>query len=120
MSKPILYGFPLSTFVRTARIVLAEKGVDYELQNVDLGSTEYRQLHPFGKVPAFRHDDLVLCETLAIADYVDHAFEGPALQPSVPADKARMLAWVSASNDYYYGTLIRKIVLQRFVSITRQ
>ena len=35
MAKPIVYGTPLSTYVRTTRMALMEKGVDYDL--VDVG-----------------------------------------------------------------------------------
>ena len=32
MADPIIFGFPVSTYVRTARTVLEEKGVAYRLE----------------------------------------------------------------------------------------
>ncbi len=57
MAKPIVYGTPLSTYVRTTRMTLLEKGVDYD--HVDVGvldgeckGPEHVARNPFGKVPA--------------------------------------------------------------------
>ena len=82
MGKPIIYGPAYSTYARTVRLALEEKGVDYDLVEVDLlaGATkapEHLARHPFGKVPAFEHDGFELYETDAIMRYVDAAFPGP-------------------------------------------
>ena len=54
MSKPILYGPAYSTYVRSARMAMEEKGVDYDLVEVDFlqGPMPAEQIerHPFGKV----------------------------------------------------------------------
>jgi hypothetical protein len=115
----VVYGFPQSTYVRTARMCLEEKGVDYALEPVDLGSDDYRALHPFAKVPAFRHGDVHLYETVAIARYVDGAFDGPALAPADVAGAARMSQWISVVIDYVYPTVIGKVVLERFAPAIR-
>ena len=39
------------------------------------------ELHPFSKLPAFRHGEFTLFKTIAIMRYVDEAFKGPPLQP---------------------------------------
>ena len=41
--KPVLYGFDGSTYVRTARIVLVEKDVDYEQVPVNVLEGEPKQ-----------------------------------------------------------------------------
>jgi glutathione S-transferase len=119
MRNVVIYGFPQSTYVRTARMCLHEKGVDYALEPVDLGSDDYRALHPFAKVPAFRHGDVRLYETVAIARYVDGAFDGPDLTPADVVDAARMSQWISVVIDYVYPTLIGKVVLERFAPAIR-
>ncbi len=57
MAKPIVYGTPLNTYVRTTRMTLLEKRVDYD--HVDVGvldgecrGPEHVAPNPFGKVPA--------------------------------------------------------------------
>lgn len=117
MGDVILYGFPQSTYVRTARLALHEKGVAYDLDACRADDPAQAARHPFAKVPAFRHDDLVLFETMAIARYVDEAFDGPPLQPATAAGRARMTQWISAVVSYLYPSMIRNCVLERFAPV---
>jgi len=119
MSDVTLLGLPLSTYVRTARMVCANKGIHHSVQPVDFRSDAYAQEHPFQKMPVLHHGPLKLYEALAIATYIDEAFEGPALQPATPADRARMLQWISAINDYYYATLVGCCLIERFIKPMR-
>ena len=114
MTDVTVYGFSASTFVRTARLALEEKGVDYVLEPHMPHDDVMRALHPFGKIPAFRHGDLVLFETAAIATYADATFDGPALQPRDPAGRARMHQWISAYNDNGAPSLVT-VIVQRLV-----
>jgi len=111
-----LYGFPLSTFVRTARMTLAEKGVDYALEPIRPGTPEARELHPFGRVPVLCHGELLIYETAAIARYVDEAFPGPALQPARPAERAQMEKWISIVGSYMDPVITRRIIIERLVA----
>ena len=81
MPDIVVYGFALSTYVRSARLALEEKGVGYEMAPIEFGSKELLDLHPFGKIPAFAHGDVRLYETSAIVRYVDESFDGPAKLP---------------------------------------
>jgi glutathione S-transferase len=114
-SQPILYGVPQSTFVRAARIALAEKGVAYELRPVPPGAEDGAARHPFGKIPFFRHGELVLAETAAICRYIDRVFPGPALQPEDAGKAALCDQWVSAIADAINQTMVRGVVLPRLV-----
>lgn len=117
MSKLELFGFPQSTYVRTARFAAEEKGVDYELVAKEglLDSPDYKSLHPFSKIPCMRHGDFVLYETSAICRYIDLAFEGPALVPADPREAALMEQWISAINAYMDQPMIRVLVINRLV-----
>ena len=57
MTDVKLYGFPQSTYVRTARLACEEKGVAYEIVPSQPDSSENLAVHPFGKVPAMSHGD---------------------------------------------------------------
>lgn len=107
-----LLGDPRSTYVRTARMGLFEKGVKYTLEPHAPASPPMQGLHPFGKIPAFRDGELALFETSAILRYVEEAFDGPALLPGSIRDRARCEQWVSAINSYLYDTMVRRYVLQ--------
>ena len=95
MSKAVIYGPAYSTFARTVRLALEEKGADYDIVEVDIltgahQTPEHLARHPFGKVPAFEHDGFALYETDAIARYVNQAFDGPELEPGDARARARM------------------------------
>lgn len=120
MTKPILTTTDLSSYGKTARLILAEKNVDYDLHKVEfasLGGDDYRASHhPFAKVPAFRHGDVHLYETAAIAQYVDEAFEGPSLQPVDPMARAQMRKWICVADAYVYPAVITGLVMERVVA----
>jgi glutathione S-transferase len=116
-----VYGPAFSTYVRSARLALEEKGVAYELKHVDFASGEIKQpahlaRHPFGYVPAFEHDGFALYETSAITRYVDRAFPGPKLQPADAKPLARMDQIIAVIDSYAYPSLISKLVIERLVA----
>ncbi len=106
MPDVVLHGFPQSTYVRTARLVCEEKGIKYELRPLALKQPEHLALHPWGKMPVLTHGRLTLFETAAITRYLDEAFDGPALQPEDPAERARMVQWISVFNAYIYENVV--------------
>jgi glutathione S-transferase len=110
--RPTLLGDPRSTYTRSARMVFHEKGISYTLDPQPPHSEAVNAIHPFGKIPALRIGDLALFETSAIMRYVDEAFDGPALMPSMPADRARVEQWISAFNFYFYDAMAIRYVLQ--------
>ena len=119
MAKPTLYGPGYSTYARAARLALEEKGVDYDLVEIDFIAggmpDEHLARHPFAKVPALEHDGLMLYETAAIERYIDEAFDGPSLQPSGPAGRARMTQIISVIDSYTYPCTVGDLVIQRLV-----
>jgi glutathione S-transferase len=121
MAAPVVYGPAYSTYTRTARLALEEKGADYKLEEVDMlgGACQqaaYLARQPFAKVPAFNHDGFALYETGAITRYVDEAFPGPKLQPADPKRRARMTQIISLIDSYGYPNFIGKVVWQRAVT----
>lgn len=118
MGNPVVHGPGFSTYVRTVRMALQEKGVQYEHNDFNfLEGMPRDQLdrHPFGKVPAFEHDGFALYETFAICRYVDEAFDGPALQPSDVRARARMTQVICVLDSYTYGPMVGTLVIQRLV-----
>src|SRR5260221_4821487 len=95
MDEPVLYGAAYSVYVRAVRLALAEKGVAYRLEEVDVFGPEgvpaaHRARHPFGRIPPFQHDRFRLYESGPISRYVDQAFAGPSLWPAAPRSRARL------------------------------
>jgi glutathione S-transferase len=112
MSDMTLWGFDGSTYVRTVKMVLAEKGATQFKQvplNVLAGepkTPEHRERHPFGKVPVLDHEGLRILETTAIARYLNDVLPGKSLIPSTPKDRARMDMIIGLIDSYGYGSLI--------------
>jgi glutathione S-transferase len=121
MASPIVHGPSYSTYVRSARLALEEKGVPYELVEVAMLQGAHQEpaflaKNPFGKVPALEHDGMMLYETAAITRYVDRAFPGPALQPTEAKALAKMDQVIGIVDSFGYGCVIGKLVWQRVVT----
>src|SRR5262249_19796328 len=99
----------------TARMTLEEKGVAYRLEPSKLGSDDYLKIHPYNKMPGFKHGDVHLYETVAITSYIDEAFKGPSLQPADPAGRAFMLHWINVIGAYAYEVLIHQYAFNYIV-----
>jgi glutathione S-transferase len=116
MIKIKLWGFSGSTYVRTVRMLLAEKeATGYEQVPIDVlkgepKSPEHRERHPFGKVPVVDVDDFRIIETPAITRYLDVVLPGIRLVPADPKDAARMDMVVSIIDSYGYGPIIGGVV----------
>jgi len=80
----VLYTNPMSRG-RIARWMLEEVGQPYKTEVLDYASTmkapAYLAINPMGKVPALRHDDLIVTETAAICAYLADAFPLAGLAP---------------------------------------
>ena len=112
MADITLWGFDGSTYVRTVKMLLAEKGVTQFRQvplNVLQGEPkqpEHLRRHPFGKVPVLEHDGMRILETEAITRYLNDVLPGTSLIPSTPKDRARMDMIIGTIDSYGYGALL--------------
>jgi glutathione S-transferase/GST-like protein len=82
-----------------------EKGVAYDSVYVDLLSFDqhkpgYLSINPNGTIPALKHGSLVLIESTPMMEYIDAAFDGPALRPSDPGGRWRMRMWMRFIDNY--------------------
>ena len=106
-----IFGIPQSNYVRTVRMVCEEKSIDYELHPVLPHSPEVLAIHPFGKVPVMRHGNVALCESKAIATYLDRVFPDSPVMPLEPRMAAQVEQWISLVNTVVDRTMIREYVL---------
>lgn len=79
-----IYAVPVSVYNAKLRILLRRKGVEFtELPPPGgYGSAEYKALIPSGNLPAMIHNDLVLADSEAIAEYIEDAFPDVAMLPA--------------------------------------
>ncbi len=116
---PIVYGVPLSPFVRKVRLALQEKGIDYDLEPVfptapHNETPEFRAISPLGKVPAYRDGDFAISDSSVIINYVDRKYPAPSLLPAGPEDCARAL-WFEELADSKVAEAIGPIFFNRIV-----
>lgn len=105
-----LYSGAVDILSHRVRIVLAEKGVSYEVINVESrGKPEdLLELNPYGSVPTLVDRELALYEPNIITEYLDERFPHPPLMPVYPVAraKARLIIY---RFEREWGPLIRKL-----------
>ena len=86
-----LYSGTTDPFSHRCRIVLFEKGMDFEVIDVDLYNKpeDIAVINPYNRVPVLVDRDLVLYESNIINEYIDERFPHPQLMPPDPIMRAR-------------------------------
>ncbi len=87
----VLYGVPISPFVRKVILALELKGVDYTLEaaNPFALPVDYEKIHPLKKIPAFKDDRVSLPDSSVICEYLDNRYPDTPLFPGNIEDRAR-------------------------------
>ena len=91
-----LFSEATDIYSHQVRIVLAEKGVGVEIENVNLNHLpeEMLELNPYATVPTLVDRDLVLYESQIIMEYLDERFPHPPLLPVYPVARAQSRLWI--------------------------
>ncbi|MBR6027374.1 MAG: glutathione S-transferase N-terminal domain-containing protein [Neisseriaceae bacterium] len=87
----VLYSGITCPFSHRCRIVLYEKGMDFEIKDVDVFNKpeDLVDLNPYNQVPVLVERDLKLYESNIINEYIDERFPHPQLMPGDPVIRAR-------------------------------
>ena len=91
-------------YCHQVKIVLAEKGVAYENEEVDLQalSEDLMELNPYGTLPTLVDRDLVLYNSRIIMEYLDERFPHPPLMQVYPVSRAKdRLLMLRIEHDWY-------------------
>jgi len=86
-----LYSNSVDPFSHRCRIVLFEKGMDFEVIDVDFMNKpeDLVILSPYSDSPVLVERDLVLTDPNIINEYIDERFPHPQLMPPDPVMRAR-------------------------------
>lgn len=101
---PTLFSEKTDIYSHQVRIVLAEKGVAYEIENItpETISEDLMEVNPRGTVPTLVDRDLVLSNARIIMEYLDERFPHPPLMPVYPVLRAQCrLNMHRIQNDWY-------------------
>ncbi|MDH4865705.1 glutathione S-transferase N-terminal domain-containing protein [Bacillus cereus] len=87
----VLYSGTTCPFSQRCRFVLFEKGMDFEIRDIDLYNKpeDIAVMNPYGQVPILVERDLILYESNIINEYIDERFPHPQLMPADPTMRAR-------------------------------
>ncbi|MDE2260333.1 MAG: glutathione S-transferase N-terminal domain-containing protein [Betaproteobacteria bacterium] len=86
-----LYSGTTCPFSQRCRIVLFEKGMDFQIIDIDLFNMpeDIGVMNPYNRVPILVERDLILYESNIINEYIDERFPHPQLMPADPVMRAR-------------------------------
>jgi glutathione S-transferase len=104
----VLYDAPRCPYAARVRIVLAEKGVEVDVVEIDLSDRPdwLYEKNPAGRVPVIEEDDRPLAESAVIMEFLEERYPEPPLLPPDPADRAfvRLLIFRHGElTDPYYA-----------------
>jgi glutathione S-transferase len=85
-----LYDADRCPYCARTRIALAEKGLEYEVVEVDLDDRPawIYDKNPLGRVPVLEEGEFVLPESAVINEYLEERWPEPALWPADPGERA--------------------------------
>src|SRR4030066_1832340 len=86
-----LYSGTVCPFSQRCRIVLFEKGMDFQVIDVDVEKMpeDIAVMNPYNRVPVLVERDLILHEANIINEYIDERFPHPQLMPADPVMRGR-------------------------------
>src|SRR3984885_15401299 len=92
-----LYDFLPCPYGQKVRIALAEKGLTYDLVQIDIAKGENRhpdffRLNPFGRVPVLVDEDTTIYDSTIINEYLEDEYPEPPILPPVGSSAMRARA----------------------------
>ena len=114
MAKVKIYSAEVCPYAQRTRLMLAEKGVDFELTEIDLANKPdwFGGISPYGKVPVVVHGDDRVYESAIINEYLEEAYPEPPLMPKAPGRRALARIWIDYCNTRFTAPFY-KIMLEQ-------
>lgn len=110
-----LFSGTTDIFSHQVRIVLAEKGVSVEIEQVEMDNLpqDLIDLNPYRTVPTLVDRELTLYEPRIIMEYLDERFPHPPLMPVYPVARGSSRLMMHRIENDWYTTLMCKIEQNR-------
>ena len=115
MQMKKLYHFSLSPFCRKIRLVLGEKKIDVHLIEEKFWEkrVQFLKINHAGEVPVFIDENLVLCDSYAIFEYLEEKYTLFPLLPKsleLRAESRRLCNWF---DNKFHKEVTEKILYER-------
>lgn len=113
----ILYGSPISPFVRKVLVYAAEKGIQLNLTPVGIGdpNPDFNACSPFRKMPALKDGDFGISDSTAIVTYLETKQPDPCLIPTDAEGRARTV-WFDEFADTIAAAAAGKVFFNKVVA----
>ncbi len=119
-----LYHLWLSPTCRKVRIILAEKGLDFDMKVEKTWERrhEYLALDPTGEVPVLVEEDgTVIADAVAVVEYLEERYPEPTMLgrgPSVRAEVRRLNQWFDRKfNREVTENIVGEKIMKRFLGL---
>jgi glutathione S-transferase len=99
-----IIGGPVSPYVRKVLAVCEMKGISYRLDPIVpfFGGDEFSELSPLRRIPVYIDDQVSLCDSTVICEYLDERFPSPPMLPAGHASRAQA-RWLEEFSDTRMG-----------------
>ena len=103
-SAATIIGGPISPYVRKVLAVCTLKGVRWRLDPIVpfFGDDTFSELSPLRRIPVFIDDEVSLCDSTVICEYLEDRYPTPRLLPAGAAQRARV-RWLEEFADTRMG-----------------
>jgi glutathione S-transferase len=103
-----LISIPGCPFVQRTAVLLYEKQVPFEVQEIDPRNKPewFLKISPFGRVPVLVVDGTPIFESSAIIEYLEETHPEPPLYPKDPILRARDRGWLSGAAEELYKPMV--------------
>jgi glutathione S-transferase len=100
-----IYSAVLCPFAHRVRLVLLEKGVRFELIEIDPQNkpANFLEISPYGKVPVLIHGDNRVWESAIVNEYLEETFPDPPLLPTEPIQRAQARIWINFADTRLFA-----------------
>lgn len=119
----ILYGAPVSPYVRKVLAYAAEKGIALELVPVGIGDAnpDFIAISPFKKMPALKDGDFGISDSSAIIAYLEAKHPAPVMIPADPENRARVVWFeefgdtiaTAAAGPIFFNTIVAPMFMKQ-------
>jgi glutathione S-transferase len=102
-----IIGGPVSPYVRKVLAVCEMKGIAYRLDPIVpfFGDDRFTDVSPLRRIPVFIDDQVSLCDSSVICEYLEERYPSPAVLPRTAAQRAKA-RWVEEFADTRFGDVV--------------